>query len=112
KVHIEAMKDDAIAWWAQPATILSLPPHSAVKITTGAGKSHVMRDAAVGYVQKAECNKRAVFLVSTHKLGNEALEKMPAGVTPALLQSRKSKSVITGEPMCRNPDAVEAAEKI
>ena len=55
---------------------------------------------------------RVLNLVPTHKLAGEARSKMPAGVTVAVWQGRGGTKLGTNEPMCRNPEAVEAALKI
>jgi len=50
--------------------------------------------------------------VPTHRLGEEARQRFPADISTALLQSRKADDLATGEPLCRNLAAVEAAEAI
>ena len=88
------------------------PNHSAIRITTGAGKSEATRAAAANYVREAKKRgipDRVVFYVPTHKLGEEARQGFPADISTALLQSRKAKDLATGEPLCRNLAAVEAA---
>jgi putative DNA primase/helicase len=107
------------------------PNHSAIRITTGAGKSEATRAAAADYVCEAkkratraaaasyvcEAKKRGIphrvaVYVPTHRLGEEARQRFPAGISTALLQSRKANDLATGEPLCRNLAAVEAAEAI
>jgi putative DNA primase/helicase len=91
------------------------PNHSAVRITTGAGKSVATRGGIADYVPEAKKRgipHRAVVFVPTHKLGEEARKRFPAGITTALLQSRKANDLTTGEPLCQNLAAVKAAEAI
>jgi hypothetical protein len=95
--------------------INSEPDHSAIRITTGAGKSETTRAAVAGYVCEAKKRgipHRVAIYVPTHRLGEEARQRMPADITTALLQSRKANDIATGEPLCLNLPAVEAAEAI
>ena len=99
-----------------PRTILNitepLPPHKAIKITTGAGKSVKARQAMARYIptsKAAGLPHRVLYLVPTHNLGDEARLDMPAGITTALWQGRGAMKIGTDEPMCLNPDAVKAA---
>jgi hypothetical protein len=91
------------------------PDHSAIRITTGAGKSEATRAAAAGYVCEAkerDIPHRVAVYVPTHKLGDEARQRFPAAISTALLQSRKANDLATGEPLCLNLAAVQAAEAI
>ena len=107
------------------------PSHSAIRITTGAGKSEATRAAAAEYIFEAkkratraaaanyvrEAKKRGIphrvaVYVPTHRLGEEARQRFPAEISTALLQSRKANDLATGEPLCLNLAAVEAAEAI
>jgi hypothetical protein len=91
------------------------PNHSAIRITTGAGKSEATRAAAAGYVceaKKRSIPHRVAVYVPTHRLGEEARQRFPADISTALLQSRKANDLATGEPLCLNLAAVEAAEAI
>jgi putative DNA primase/helicase len=91
------------------------PNHSAIRITTGTGKSEAIRTAAADYIPEAKKRgipHRIVVSVPTHRLGEEARQKFPAGISTALLQSRKADDLTTGEPLCQNLAAVEAAEEI
>ena len=94
------------------------PPHAALKTTTGSGKSEQMRQGAARFVleQKRRRHKlyRAIFVVPTHRLAEEASSKMLAlfgkhGISTAIYQSREAKDLKTGEPLCRNLEAVKAA---
>ena len=117
------MMAEALAWHEVPEMVdkfasgLPLePPHYAIKITTGVGKSDQLRLAVAGqYIPEAKRKglpHRVLKLVSTHKLADEAREKMPNGVTVAVWQGRKATKLNTTEPMCLNLQAVEAAEEI
>jgi Type III restriction enzyme, res subunit len=91
------------------------PKHAAIRITTGAGKSEATRAAAAAYVYEAKKRgipHRVAVYVPTHKLGEEARQRFPADISTALLQSRKADDLATGEPLCLNLAAVEAAEAI
>jgi hypothetical protein len=98
---------------------LNPPPHGAVKLTTGAGKSVEMRrgaaDFAIEQKRRNHPRSRVMFLVPTHRLADEASSKMFAlfgarGVSTAIYQSREAKDLKTGEPLCRNLEAVKAAQ--
>ena len=57
---------------------------------------------------------RVMFLAPTHRLAEEASSKMLAvfgdhGISTAIYQSREAKDLKTGEPLCRNLEAVRAA---
>jgi putative DNA primase/helicase len=91
------------------------PNHSAIRITTGAGKSEATRAAAADYVCEAKKRgipHRVAVYVPTHRLGEEARQRFPADISTTLLQSRKANDLATGEPLCLNLPAVEAAEAI
>ena len=94
------------------------PPHAALKTTTGGGKSEQMRHGAAQFVLKQRHRQhplyRVMFLVPTHRLAEEASSKMLAvfgdhGISTAIYQSREAKDLKTGEPLCRNLEAVRAA---
>jgi len=95
------------------------PPHVAHKITTGAGKSEQMRQGAAKFVlaRRGHGLHRVVFLVPTHRLADEASSKMDAlfgahGISTAVYQSREAKDLNTGKPLCRNLEAVKAAQSL
>jgi hypothetical protein len=91
------------------------PVHAAIRSTTGIGKSEVARAGLAWYVSTAKIKKvphRALVPIPTHRLGEEARQQVPPGTTTALWQSRKAKDLTTGEPLCLNLLAVEAAEQI
>jgi hypothetical protein len=96
-------------------------PHAGFRTTTGSGKSEQMRQAAARFVleQKRRGHRlyRVGFLVPTHRLAEEASGKMLAvfgaqGISSAIYQSREAKDLKTGEPLCRNLEAVKAAQSI
>jgi hypothetical protein len=63
------------------------PPHAAIRITAGTGKSEQIRQMTVRFVAEAKRRglpHRVLVLVPTHRLGNEALGRMPDGVTTSL----------------------------
>jgi hypothetical protein len=100
---------------------LNPPPHEALKITTGAGKSEGMRQGAADFVleQKRRQHERSrvMFGVPTHRLAEEASNKLlklfgARGVSAAIYQSRDAKDLQTGEPLCRNLEAVKAAQTL
>jgi hypothetical protein len=130
RARVEQLMQDAIRFHEEAAETQSKPgeaqgnrifngpagsSHSAIRITTGAGKSEATRAAAAGYVceaKKRDIPHRVAVYVPTHKLGDEARQRFPANINTALLQSRKANDLATGEPLCLNRAAVEAAEAI
>jgi hypothetical protein len=104
--------DEALSWHGSRLEGRMPASHKAFKITTGVGKSEQLRREIAEYVPEAKrlgLPHRALYLVPTHSLGDEARKKMPAGITTALWQGRQATSVSTGEPLCRNLEAVKAA---
>ena len=103
------------AWKDQQPEDRKDPPHSAIKITTGTGKSELGRQAIARFVIEARSRglpHRVMHPVPTHRLADEARSKMPGGVTAAVWQGREGTKLGTDEPMCRNIEAVKAALKI
>jgi hypothetical protein len=107
----------------------SVPEPVSVCVPTGVGKSEAARTGIALYVEQAKKTyaakkagkkkqkrkripHRVLVLVPTHKLGEEARQRLPEGITTALWQSRKATDLTTGEPLCLNPQAVAAAEAI
>ena len=100
----------------------------AVCVPTGVGKSEAARVGIARYVEQAKktyaakkvgkkakrkrISHRVLVLVPTHRLGEEARQRLPEGITTALWQSRKADDLTTGEPLCLNLQAVAAAEAI
>ena len=110
---LETTMGRSLAWHEKPDGIDA--PHVAIKITTGTGKSEALRQMLARFIPEAKHRglpHRILYLVPTHALGDEARLRMPAGVTAALWQGRKATKIGTGEPLCRNLEAVEAALKI
>jgi hypothetical protein len=101
----------------------------AVCVPTGVGKSEASRAGMVHYVEQARktygpkksgkkkskrkrIRHRVLVCLPTHKLGEEARQRLPEGITSALWQSRKATDLVTGEPLCLNLQAVAAAEAV
>jgi hypothetical protein len=91
-------------------------PHEAIKITTGVGKSRAIRRMIAHFIRRAKSKglpHRVLYLVGTHRLADEAKQRLPDGVTSAIWQGRGAVKLGTDdEPMCLNLPAVEAAIKI
>ena len=110
----------ALSWhelWkdVEPEDRKGPPPHNAIKITTGTGKSELGRQAIARFVIEARSTglpHRVLHPVPTHRLADEARSKMPDGVTAAVWQGREGTKLGTDQPMCRNIEAVKAALKI
>lgn len=97
------------------------PSHVAFKITTGVGKSEQLRRGAALFVleqkRASHPRHRVMKLVPTHRLAEEASSKLEAtfgaqGISTAIYQSREAKDLKTGDPLCRNLEAVKAAQSI
>jgi hypothetical protein len=90
--------------------------HDALKAVTGIGKSDIARQEVASYyipqARRRGLPHRVLILVPTHRLADEARNKMPAGITTAIWQGRDSIDVATSKPMCRNLEAVNAAIKV
>jgi hypothetical protein len=101
----------------------------AVCVPTGVGKSQAARGGIARYVEQAKKTyaakkagkkkqkrkripHRVLVFVPTHRLGEEARQCLPEGITTTLWQSRKANNLATGEPLCLNLQAVAAAEAI
>jgi putative DNA primase/helicase len=124
--HANKLMTEAIAWHALPQEDRPEPPHAAIRITTGVGKSHALRAAIPAFIKEMKLRglpHRVLILVPTHALGSEAKDMLPTGLTAEVWQGRgvhkvngipicTSKSIVTGESMCANPVAVAAAEHI
>ncbi|WFU45826.1 hypothetical protein QA640_44160 (plasmid) [Bradyrhizobium sp. CB82] len=107
----------------------SVPEPEAVCVPTGVGKSEQARAGIARYVEQAKKTyaakkdgkkkqkrkripHRVLVFVPTHKLDEEARQRLPEGIKTALWQSRKANDLATGEPLCLNLQAVAAAEAI
>jgi hypothetical protein len=115
--RLRAVLDDtmrqALAWHEEPDGIEA--PHTAIRITPGSGKSEQIRQMIGRFIPEAKRRGlpyRVLYLVPTHALGDEARFKMPTGVSTALWQGRSAMQSQTGEPLCQNPEAVEAVLEI
>ena len=112
---LENLQREAIEWHGSDPETRNEPFQAGIGITTGAGKSHYLREMAARLIADAKQRglpHRVLFLIPTHALGHEARQRLPAGVTSHLWQSRKATSVTTGKPMCLNLDAVKATERL
>jgi hypothetical protein len=128
RAAVDLFIEQALQFHATPAPApgvidfnCKLPPHAALKTTTGCGKSEQMRQSAAHFVFEQKRRQhplyRVIFLVPTHRLADEASSKLMAvfgvhGISTAIYQSREAKDLKTGEPLCRNLDAVKAAQSI
>jgi hypothetical protein len=85
----------------------------AIKATVGIGKSELLRQAIIKFIAEAKrlgYRFKTLFLVPTHKLGQESESKMPAGISSMVWQGRDAVRLgSTTEKMCLNPVAVKAA---
>lgn len=109
---LKSVIGEAVSWHESQPEGRAATPHKAIKITTGVGKSEQIRRKIAEYVPEAKRRglpHRVLYLVPTHSLGDEARRKMPISVTTALWQGRQATNVETGEPLCRDLEAVEAA---
>lgn len=101
-----------LSWHESPQEGRIDAPHKAIKITTGVGKSEQIRRMIAEYIPEAKRRglpHRVLYLVPTHSLGDEARKKMSDSVATALWQGRQAINIATGEPLCRDLEAVEAA---
>jgi putative DNA primase/helicase len=115
--HVGEMMRGAINWHegTRRHDDFNNPPHFAVRVTTGLGKSHALRQEIAKFVTEMKRRglpHRVLYLIPTHALGDEARLKMPSAVTTALWQGRKAINLQTSEPLCQNLEAVKTAEKI
>ena len=119
--HLRAIMAQVLRWHGNEIKFMEWnlghpsPPHIAVRSTTGNGKSDIGRNELVRLVKAAkaaELPHRIIIAVPTHDLADEANFKMPRGVTTMIWQGRRAKQLGTKEPMCKNLDAVKAAEEL
>lgn len=124
-LHIKGYIARALVWGAlnEFEQKNQLPEHGALIIGTGAGKSYATRAALAAFISAAKAAKqphRVLWLVPTHKLGNEALEDMrQLGINAAIWRGRDRDVPGTGtgdaendvkpQMMCLNIDAVHDA---
>ena len=124
--HIDGFFDRALRWGALNETerTKSLPEHAALVVGVGTGKTTATLAALPAFIAAAKAAgqpHRVVWLVPTHKLGNETLEAMlQLGISAAVMRGRDAAVPGTGDPendvsaerMCLNLDAVEDALNI
>jgi hypothetical protein len=119
--HVGAFLDRVASWHRWETT---KPPaeHSALVVGVGVGKSKAGREALAAFMTAARGSipHRILWLVPTHKLGNEALTAMEMlGLSVAVMRGRGAKVPISGPPdpedapeplpMCLNLPAVADA---
>ena len=131
--HVGGFLDRALDWHSERAALpptddnepaqeaMALPEHGALVVDVGAGKSRTTREALAGFIAKAKLTgvpHRVLWLVPTHKLGNETLEEMrQIGLRVAVMRGREAWDPDTIDPeegkptiqMCLNIPAVEDA---
>jgi len=100
------------------------PEHAALVVDVGVGKSTAAREAIAGFIaaaREADRAHRVLWLVPTHRLGNETLAAMSElGLNVAVMRGREADDPSTGDPendepplkMCLNLPAVEDALKV
>ena len=133
--HVGAFIDRTLGWHTQRAAprslqegssptderLISPPEHAALVVDVGAGKSRATREALAGFIGQAKAAglpHRVLWLVPTHKLGNETLQEMrQIGLRVAVMRGREAWDPDTIDPdegkptlqMCHNIPAVEDA---
>jgi hypothetical protein len=113
---------DRVASWHRWETAKPPAEHSALVVGVGVGKSKAGREALAAFMTAARGSipHRILWLVQTHKLGNEALTAMEMlGLSVAVMRGREAKVPISGPPdpedgleplpMCLNLPAVADA---
>jgi len=124
--HVGAFLRRALAWHQLDGKDQEQrpPEHAALVVDVGVGKSTAAREAIAGYIaamREADRPHRVLWLVPTHKLGNETLAAMgELGLSVAVMRGREADDPSTGDPendepplpMCLNLPAVEDALKV
>ena len=124
--HIGGFFDRALRWGALDESERSknLPEHAALVVGVGTGKSTAARNALPAFIEAAKAAgqpHRVLWLVPTHKLGNETLIAMQRlGINAAVMRGRDAELPGTADPenyveaqrMCLNLDAVNDALSI
>jgi len=133
KEHISGFMARALAWHrlGEIEQAEKPPEHSALVVDVGLGKTTTTREALAGFilaamgkdrsfeeiVMQGALPSRVLWLVPTHKLGNETLTKMrELGLNVAVMRGREADEPGTEDPddgkfqrMCLNLPAVEDA---
>jgi len=124
--HIGGFFDRALRWGAldESEREKNLPEHAALVVGVGTGKSTTARNALPAFIEAAKAAgqpHRVLWLVPTHKLGNETLVAMQRlGINAAVMRGREAdvpgsadpENDRKAEPMCLNLDAVQDAISI
>jgi hypothetical protein len=123
--HVGAFLGRAVDWH-QAGGAEQQAEHAALVVGVGVGKSKAAREAMAGFIAAARAAEgdlphRVLWLVPTHRLGNETLAAMEdLGLSVAVMRGREAKvpvADILGDdedppeplPMCLNLPAVEDA---
>lgn len=134
KGHIGDFLRRALTWHRldEAAQVSQPPEHAALVVDVGLGKTMTTREALPGFIKAAKgkdrsfeeivmqgaLHHRVLWLVPTHKLGNETLAEMQKlGLNVAVMRGREADEPGTAHPewdepagkMCLNLDAVEDA---
>jgi len=132
--HVAGFVERAVAWhlMGEAAHAEHLPEHAALVVDVGGGKSRATREALAGFITAAKGEDsgaedrilngrmphRVLWLVPTHKLGNETLGEMQTlGLNVAVMRGREADEPGTADSeenrpadkMCLNLPAVEDA---
>ena len=99
-------------WHASPQE--TSPPHSAIMATVGTGKSSAARSVLPDFIataKTAHLPHRVLWLLPTHKLGNETLAAMEAlGLTVAVMRGREAEEPGTADPEYEHPGAEDVPQ--
>jgi hypothetical protein len=126
--HVSAFLGRAVDWH-RSGEAAQAAEHAALVVGVGVGKSKAAREAMAGFIAAARAAEgdlphRVLWLVPTHRLGNETLAAMEdLGLSVAVMRGREAKVPVTdilGDdedppeplPMCLNLPAVEDAISI
>ncbi len=124
--HVGGFLGRALHWGALDETERAkvLPEHAALVVGVGAGKTTATRNALLTFIETAKAAgqpHRILWLVPTHKLGNETLVAMQRlGINAAIMRGRDAElpgsadpeNYVEAERMCLNLDAVNDALSI
>ena len=117
--HLEMIMRTTLDWherWKGTDPRIAATHRTARSGSRPASASRGIRRMIARFIRRAKLRglpHRVLYLVGTHRLADEAKQRLPEGVTSAIWQGRAAEKLGTdGEPMCLNPAAVEAAIKI
>jgi hypothetical protein len=101
-----------VADWHAGARLLP-PPSLAVRATVGLGKSRIAAEQVLDLqhrLRAAGLPSRVLVFVPTHALADEAVQNWAReGIQAVVLRGYEATDRATGEPMCRDVEAVRAA---